>query len=173
MSNMVGTKTHAFTLMQGDRCNDTAFISSSLNRISVPTWHGRYLMRSVLETEWAKHFESRGYCQTGRGITESLPCYFYEPRGMKKWPGYPGGHYRIDFILVSAVKTICFKGENRSCATDWIWISVKPVFDSQDFEWLKELRAFDRGHHRAFQCIGNPSEHNIREVPWPDIALRL
>lgn len=118
-------------------------------------------MRSRLETLWAARFERRGYTQALCGIT-TTPCYFYEPRGMKRWPTYRAGHhYRIDFVLVSVVEPFVVDGETRSRAARWEWVSIKPAEDTLDLAHLKALVEFDSRHQRAFQCCGNPQENPI------------
>lgn len=156
---------HAFELYQGRRANDEKFIGDN-HALSTPTQHGLYLMRSHLETLWAQRFERRGFTQAGYGISQP-PCYFYEPRGMKRWPSYlPGKHYRIDFLLVYESSPCDLEGEQRSRATRWEWISVKPKEDAQDVEHLKALVAFDSLHQHAFQCIGDLERPLINVVTW-------
>src|SRR2546430_8945831 len=153
-----GCMTHDFTLIQGRRQNDQQFIADHADpTISFPTLHGAHLMRSRLKARWAERFEKKGFAQAPYGLATSIPCYFYEPRGMKRWPAYPKGHrYRVDFVLVYAVETILLEGEQRSRATRWEWISIKPSHDEADVEHLKQLVLFDSRHQRAFQCTGNP-----------------
>lgn len=161
-TGMPANVTHDFVLLQGRRAHDTAFIAVAHR--AGPTWHGRHLMRSALEARWAAYFESRGYRQADRGLA-TPPCYFYEPRGMRRWPGYPAGrHYRVDFVLVDAVETVVVDGESRSRAARWTWISVKPAFDPVDLEHLRQLRRFDSRHSRAFQCVGDPANPRVYEA---------
>lgn len=165
--------THAFHLYQGRRAHDEAFVVTQGTDLSTPTKHGLYLMRSRLETLWAERFERRGFIQAPCGIVQT-PCYFYEPRGMKRWPSYPAGrHYRVDFVLVTGVETHSLEGEQRSRATAWEWISIKPTLDDVDLNHLKDLVAFDSLHQRAFQCIGLPRDERINIVSWNGVSVEV
>jgi hypothetical protein len=160
--------THDFVLWQGNRTNDTQFITRpNVEQCSVPTQHGAHLMRSKLEALWAARFERRGFPQAPTGVAPTVPCYFYEPAGMKKWPTYPSGHhYRIDFILVHEARVGVVKQKSRSCAVRWDWISIKPELDHEDLHHLQHLVLFDSKHNVAFQCCGNPDHPDIYRVVY-------
>ena len=170
------TTTHDFFLLQGHRLNDQKYITSHSTdtRLGIPTQHGDHLMRSRLETQWAGRFEKKGFTQAPYGVASSLPCYFYEPSGMKRWPSYPKGHhYRIDFILVREVETISLDGVQRSRAVRWEWISIKPAYDLTDIGYLQQLVLFDSRHQRAFQCIGPPDEcHHTYQVLYNPLTQK-
>lgn len=156
--------TYEFKLSQGLRDNDTAFITSQQyeeHRDSTPTKHGVHLMRSRLETLWAQHFEKKGYAQAP---TISVPCYFYEPAGCRKWKSYTRGrHYRIDFVLVYELDGIYAKR--------WEWVSIKPTIEYQeDRNNLIELVKFDSLHQRAMQVCGKPDDYRVYSIVFdPDI----
>lgn len=157
---------HQFILQQGQRDNDTAYIYANESKQSVATKYGAHIMRSKLETQWAERFE-RSYTAAPahqQAPVTKLPAYFYEPRGMKRWPTYiHGKHYRIDFVLVTAVKDI-----DATVAASWMWISIKPKLDRQDIQSLVELVTFDSLHQTAYQCIGLPYFQRFVRITWRD-----
>ncbi len=153
---------HDFVLTQGQRRHRTTFIKDHAS-ISIPTQHGYHLMASQLEVEWARRFEFRGYSQAPpNSIPTSLPCYFYEPAGMKKWSSYTiGKYYWIDFVLVYEIEAIAYKSVQRARAIRWEWISIKPEPNELDLQHLQDLVKFDSRHQRAFQCCGHPQNSPI------------
>ena len=169
-----------FIIGQGRRKNDTAFIEQQRLRAQpheyqgTPTQHGAHLMRSYHEASWAEHFESHGFpaAPVSASAPYAVPCYFYEPYGMKRWSEYPTGHhYRIDFALVKSIAPYLYRerqkdeGKTRYRATSWQWVSIKPEnFDRWELDrrYLEALVRFDSLHQTAMQICGLPAKpHRI------------
>lgn len=168
-------KDHDFILGQGERKNDYTFLTNQASRQSTPTQHGAHLMRSYHEAQWAQHFERKGFAQApiNSPVAFSVPCYFFEPYGGKRWPSYPAKHhYRIDFVLVYEIQPHIFWNTPRFYAKRWEWVSIKPTTEfADDRRHLIELVQFDSLHQRAMQLCGLPTErHRIYSITYDAVS---